>query len=344
MEPRPTSPRSSQGQPAGAGHPSEETRVYSPQSDPATSAAPQRSDYDYSPLDLAPPGQRRRRQLVAALIGVVVVLLLIGAAAFAIVALTGDDDGDEDVALLQAQIATMEAGEIGTPDITEEAGDEVAVAESSGEQAAGEGEASAPTEEADEVVVADPSGEQAGAQPTEPPAQEAVAGGPSQADLEAMLPDPSAVPQGLDVVENTTRTQQEVLAALGNNREAETNLANWGWTANVERTFTASDPAALPPDATTNLTASLHGFATDQAAAEALTFSSDILLGLGYEEVEVGDIGATNRMLAQPQEDGGTTVALYVQQGPVLYRIGGYSPGGDPTTNVINVAQAMLSQ
>lgn len=322
----------------------EETRVYRPESDPATSAAPQRSDYDYSPLDLAPPGQRRRRQLVAALIGGVVVLLLIGAAAFAIVALTGDDDGAEDVALLQAQIATMEAGEVGTPDVTEEVEDQVAVADPSGEEAAGEGDAPASTEETDQAVVADPAGEQDAAPPTETADQQAATGGPSQAELEAMLPDPAAVPMGLDVVENSARTQQEVLAALGNNREAETNLANWGWTANVERSFTAADPASLAPDATTNLTASLHGFATDQAAAEALTFYSDILLGLGYEEVEVGDIGATNRMLVQPQEDGGTTVALYVQQGPVLYRIGGYSPGGDPTTNVINVAQAMLSQ
>ncbi len=76
----------------------------------------------------------------------------------------------------------------------------------------------------------------------------------------------------------------------------------------------------------------------------ALTFYSDIFALSGYEDVEAGDIGATNWMLRLPQEDGGTTVALYVQEGPVLYRIGGYSPGGDPTTNIVNVAQGMISQ
>jgi hypothetical protein len=342
MEPRPPSPRSSQGQqPAGSGRASEETGAYQQQPDAAPGSAPQRSDYDYSPLDLAPPGQRRRRQLVAAIIGGAVVLLLTAASVFAIIALRGDGDDDAtDLAALQTQIATLEVASVGTPDVADAdaSGDEVAEAEPTvqGDDPAGTGE-----DDDVERVVAQP-GEPEAAEPTSAP--EETEGGPSQGELEAMLPAEGTVPQGLDAVENTSRTEEEVVNALGGNREAEMNLDQWGWSGNVERRFTASDPAALSPEATTDITVSLHGFASDQAATDALTFYSDILALSGYEEVEAGDIGTTNRLLRLPQEDGGTTVALYVQEGPVLYRIGGYSPGGDPTTNIVNVAQAMISE
>jgi hypothetical protein len=342
MEPRPQSPRSSQGQqPAGSGRASEETGAYQQQPDPASVSAPQRSDYDYSPLDLAPPGQRRRRQLVAAVIGGAVVLLLAAAAVFAVIALRGDGDDDAtDLAALQTQIATLEAAGMGTPDVVDSdtPGDEAAE-----EEPTEQDNDPAAAEEDDDVerVVAEP-GEPEAAEPTAGPAEAGT--GPSQGELEAMLPSEASVPQGLDAVENSSRTEEEVVNALGGNREAETNLDQWGWSANVERRFTASDPAALLPEATTDITVSLHGFANDQAAADALTFYSDILALSGYEEAEAGDIGTSNRLLRLPQEDGGTTVALYVQEGPVLYRIGGYSPGGDPTTNIVNVAQAMIGE
>ena len=41
-------------------------------------------------------------------------------------------------------------------------------------------------------------------------------------------------------------------------------------------------------------------------------------------------------------EEGQTYVALYVQDGSVMYRIGGYSAAGDPAQDVIDVATAML--
>jgi hypothetical protein len=161
----------------------------------------------------------------------------------------------------------------------------------------------------------------------------------------AMLPPVENLPlTGLDLTSDSALTREDVVAALGGSREVETNLTNWGWTGNAQRSYTASDPALLAPEATTDISISLHGFSSDQAAAEALTFYSDILINNGYQEIEAGDIGAANRMLIQQQAEGGTNVALYVQQGPVLYRIGGFSPAGDPTQNVIAVAQAVLGQ
>jgi hypothetical protein len=340
MEPRPQSTRAAQSQPtsrqpaAGAGRPPEETAHYQ-QPDPTMLVAPPRTDYDYSPLDLAPPGQRRRRQLVAAALGGLLMLVLVAAIVFAFLVLRdpGGDDGDADLAAIATRsieaTQTAIAQQASTPDATEPASDET--------QAAGE------TGQPTATASLDTAGEHAAVEPTRPAAN-AGGAGPTSEELTAMLPGQDIMPVGLDSVSDSTLTLEDVVGALGGSREAETNLTNWGWSGNAQRSFTASDPAALSPDATTDLTVSLHGFSNDQAAAEALTFYSDVLVNSGYQEVEVGDIGATNRMLLMPQEDGGTTVALYIQQGPVLYRIGGYSPGGDPTTNVVNVATAVISQ
>jgi hypothetical protein len=338
MEPRPQSTRAAQSQPTSrhpaAGPPPEAGGAYQ-QPDPTTMVAPPRTDYDYSPLDLAPPGQRRRRQLVAAAVGGLLMLVLVAAIVFAFLVLrdTDGDDGEADIAAAQTIVAaTNAAGQAGTPDATEPPAEET--------QPAGE-TAGQPTATAG----LDAAGEQAALDPTQPPAQTGGAAGPTTEQLTAMLPAAEALPiSGLGVVEDSSLTQPQVVEALGGGRDAETKLTTWGWSGNATRSYTAPDANAMDPTSTTNVTVSLHGFGSDQAAAEALTFYSDVLLNNGYQEAEVGTIGATNRLLVQPQEDGGSVVALYVQQGPVLYRIGGYSPAGDPTTNVVNVAQTVISQ
>jgi hypothetical protein len=336
MEPRPQSTRAPQPQPTSrqpaAARPPEETGHYH-QPDPTMMVAPPRTDYDYSPLDLAPPGQRRRRQLVAAALGGLLMLVLVAAIVFAFLVLRdpGGGDGESDLAAMQTSIAATDAAErASTPAATEPAVDATEVA--------GAGDAGQTTATASLGA----AGEQAAVQPTQ--AAASAGGGPTSEQLMAMLPSQDIMPVGLDQIADSSLTKQDVLAALGGSREAETKLNDWGWSGNAQRSFTAAETAGLAPDATTDITVSLHGFASDQAAAEALTYYSDVLATSGFQEVEVGDIGATNRMLVQPQEDGGTNVALYIQQGPVLYRIGGYSPGGDPTTNVVNVAQAVISQ
>jgi hypothetical protein len=54
-------------------------------------------------------------------------------------------------------------------------------------------------------------------------------------------------------------------------------------------------------------------------------------------------MGENSRILTMTDESGGVIVALYVQQGNVLYRFGGYAPsGGDPTEDVIALATATL--
>lgn len=350
MEPRPQTSRPAQDQSPPRRSPSAggggDTGSV-PQPDPTTIVAPPRADYDYSPLDLAPPGQRRRRQLVAAVLGGLVMLMLLSAAVFAFLLLRDDNDPDDNansIAVAQTEVAASRATV---------SAQETIVAAAAGEEAPENTEpGGVATETSTETsgavsqsTAGDAVGQELGPTPTPPPANDAadLANALSEQQLFALLPAASVMPQGLDSVTEETRTEAEVVDALGGSPDAATRLQNWGWTGNVERVFMASDPAALAPDATTNITVSLHGFSSEQAAAEALTYYSDILVEGGYAEAEAGDIGATNRLLVQPQEGGGTLVALYVQQGSVLYRFGGFSPAGDPTQDVLEVARQVVA-
>ena len=55
------------------------------------------------------------------------------------------------------------------------------------------------------------------------------------------------------------------------------------------------------------------------------------------------ELGDTTRLLTMTDEEGQSNVALYIQDGSVMYRLGGFSPTGDPTAEVIAVATAMLA-
>jgi hypothetical protein len=319
--------------------------------DPATFIAPARTDYDYSPLDLAPPGQRRRRQFVAAAVGGLTVLLLGAIAIFGYLLLRDEpvDDRESDLIAAQTEAAELRATAAAAETIVAQAAaEQTALAQGPGAGAATPPAAADPGAAGTEPATSGGAAETPAAGATQPPAEtpaDAAAGSDAALtpeELAALLPEAADVPDGLDAVTDNERDQAGVVEALGGGRPAEQNLETWGWTGNVERVFSPSDPAALEPGATIALSVSIHGFATPQAAAEALPFFSDILVANGYEEVDAPALGDEARLLQVTNEDGSTNVALYVQAGTVLYRIGGASTGGDPSQDVIDVATAIL--
>ncbi|MGN6033544.1 MAG: hypothetical protein ACTHQE_17965 [Thermomicrobiales bacterium] len=292
--------------------------------------APPRTEYDYSPLDLAPPAQRRKRQLVGGVIAALALIVLGALAVFGYL-LTRDDKPSEAELLAPTQTAIAAFQATSTAEVAQSA----VGTPSASETAAATEPSAAGTQPA------------TGGQPTAAstqPAQQNASSGPSQADLEALLPEASALPvTGLDVVEDSNLTEEQVAAALGGTRPAEQNLETWGWSGNATRSYSAADPASLDPSATTAIVISVHGFKSPESAQEALTFFSDILVNSGYEEIDAPQLGDKVRMLKIPNEDGSTNVALYVTKGNVMYRIGGSAGvGGDPTDVVTQVAQSLL--
>ena len=331
MEPRPQQPRQPSGQrnqPTGQmpGGPSPQpTSHYQPISghepqegypegyDPTAIVAPPRTDYDYSPLDLAPPGQRRRRQLIAGAIGALSIILIGALIVFGWMLLRDDDpesDSVDRVAITNPTPTDNESDAAG-------ASTPVAVTETPADSDA------APTA---------PAATEA---PTSPPAESSNVATDIEG-LTAMLPAP---PAGFEAGQDTVLGQEEVVTALGGSRIAEQNLTNWGWTANIQREYANPAPEE---GASSSLTVSMHGFKDAPSAAESLPFYSDVLLANGYYEIEAPDLGETARMLQLDQEDGGVLIALYVQDGPVLYRFGGYAMGGSPMDDVIAIANQTL--
>jgi hypothetical protein len=186
----------------------------------------------------------------------------------------------------------------------------------------------------------------AGPEPTNASADDAITANPAgkaivtdQDSLTALMPDASVLPTGFSAGTDSNLALGDVIVALGSSRIAKQNLADWGWTGNVQREY---DNPAPEPGATSSLAVSAHGFKDTASAGEALPFYSDVLAANGYYYVEAPAVGDSARMLRQDREDGGVLVVLYVQEGPVLYRIGGYALGGDPSQDVVNVAQQML--
>jgi hypothetical protein len=361
MEPRPQRPRAQSGQHTQAMPPAESTAqqqgAYGQGPEPPAFIAPPRTEYDYSPLDLAPPGQRRRRQLVAAVVGALSVLLL-GAVVFFSYLLLRDEEPpseQDDVLAAQTEVAqrqaTLDAEET---IIAQAAAEQTQQAENLNPQETGEAETPVATEGAteeapatngetpadatEEPATGDDGGETSGTGTSEFAGQPNLTGD----QLETLLPSQDVVPETLTVSGDLTRTEEEVAGALGGNRLAETNLETWGWSGNVERQFSSADPASVDPTATSFITVSIHGFGSAESCAEALVFFSDIVVESGAEEVEAPELGDSARMLTSTADDGTTIVALYVQDGAVLYRFGGASLEGDPSQDVIDVATATL--
>lgn len=331
MEPRPQKPRQPQGgrpgqagegappQPPQQGYtplPGQEPQGYPQGYDPGAFVAPPRTDYDYSPLDLAPPGQRRRRQVIAGAIGALAVVLLGALIVFGWMLLRGEDGGDSGTNI--AAVAT-----------------EPANAENA---AGGASNAATPTPETAPTQAPQQPTQPVSPTPTPPPAGPAV--DTSEAGLTQLLPDPALAPAGFDSGTDSTNDFAAVVAAIGGNRQAEQNLTDWGWTANVSRAFNNTAPSDGSTDA---LLASLHGFKDAPSAAAALTFYADYLASTGASDVDPPALGDGARMLTSTDEAGNVSVSLYVQQGPVLYRFWGVaSAGGDPTQAVIDFATQTL--
>ena len=375
MEPRPQRPRAQSGQQQPTrqqavpqqgppqGHPVE----YPLGADPTEFVAPPHTEYDYSPLDLAPPGQRRRRQLVAAAVGGLSVLLLGAIIFFAYLLLRDDpaDDNDNQLAAQQTQVAN---------DAATVAANQTMIAEAAAEQTAAaggddDGEEAPATEEATEETSAT---EPAGTDEETPTADETPAAGaddgaddgaeaedetPAAPDLSGnasldeaglveLLPAQDQVPTDLTVVADSTRNEEQVVESLGGGRPAEASLDEWGWSGNAERSFENPDPANADPASTTYLSVSVHGFDSPESAGEALPFYAEILVasGSGYSEIDAPDVGDAAQMFSVNDANGGTWITLYVQDGSVMYRIFAVSPGGDPTEDVVAIANELVGE
>lgn len=348
MEPRP--PRSKQaGPPQRSGPAPESGRVGrtgpAGRSGRAPEAGPELDLYGPgapthgSEIPLLPRQQRRRRRLARAAAGALVVLVGLGAlGAYVGDRIFGDDEENGNAAVVPAGTAPtpLPATVPGAaaPTATRVARSESLIATRTPTPVP-------PTEPAatDETVVPE-----AAQPPTNASEEEDAADAAAAPPLQDLLPAEGDVLPGLVLTMDETRSRTEVAGELGTEEAAQL-LTDWGWEGNAYRIFVDQE-GTLPPGSTTFVTVSVHRFGSAEAATEALTYFSDLVVEVqGLRDVPVGSVGDDARAL-QGAPDGLPLVVLYVRQGADMFRIGGSSSSaeGDPTPDVLELARTILGE
>jgi hypothetical protein len=123
--------------------------------------------------------------------------------------------------------------------------------------------------------------------------------------------------------------------------DAAATLAAMGWQEGVYRQFGCDDP---PPGAVGWVNMSVQRYADTPAAAEAVPFFAAARAAVtSLQDAPAPAIGDRAAALSGPAVNG-TEYTLYVSQGPLLFRVTGVAPEGDPRADVEMIASALLTQ
>jgi hypothetical protein len=303
--------------------------------EPPPSAIPPVPPQGYSPGPALIPidGGSRGAKLLGPLLALVVLAAVVIAVVFVVVRVFDDDDGGGDGGnLAAAGTATSQAAAAPT---------QAATVDATGEPT----ETTGAVAGADETGEPDEGGNQQGDETPEPTATEEDAEpeptrGPASA--RSMLPTTNEMPSGFERTEDDKRSKEAVAASFSNAEDATANLNEWEWRENAYRTFEIPD-AGGDPNGMSYVNISIHRFGTEQGAKDALTYFADDVIGTqGLEEFDIERIGEQTRAL-RGAPDGANLVVLYIRVDNYLIRIGGSSPQGDPTAEVVALAEQIAA-
>lgn len=162
----------------------------------------------------------------------------------------------------------------------------------------------------------------------------------SSGDINAYLPDSSAVPDNFSQTDAGERTKDEVAATFGPDpSQASANLDDWGWQAN---SYVVYDATPQPPnDEVNRLGVSVHQFDSADGAAAALPAFVE---SFGAPQIDLpadANLG-DNAVAMQTTNDDGNLVVLYVQKGNYVLKIDAASISGDPMQAAIDLAQKLV--
>lgn len=298
----------------------------------------------YSPGPaLTPIDGGRGARILGPLLALVVLAAVVGAVVFVALRVFGGDDGRDNTLAAANITATSVAAQAaaGTAVATQPPGQTAPTVAGGNSAVAGAEETAqpVPTNAAGATGQTPAAGETpAEVEPTPIPTRQITS-------ARSLLPSTSDLPAGFERTDDAKRTEDEVAGSLSNTsaEDAKALLESWGWQENAYRNFEIPAGSSPDPISTTAISVSVHRFDSKKGASNALTlFSDDIKASQGMEEIEVEKIG--DRMVAlKGTSDGATLVVLYIRTGNYLIRIGGTSPQGDPTQDVVNVAKTIVN-
>lgn len=160
-----------------------------------------------------------------------------------------------------------------------------------------------------------------------------------------VLPTEEQVPEGLFMIQDGSRSLEDVTSGFSDPAAATARFTAWGWQRNLIRAFHTPAGAAPDPNAIDGIYVSVHEFGSPPAAAEALDYSLVVHAEAAttLDEVDAPPLGDDARALYGPLPYG-NEITLYVQQGTLLIRLSASSPEGDPRAEAIALVRTMLEQ
>lgn len=287
----------------------------------------------------AMPGPNRQTQIIAALaIGGLALMIL--AIVIGFIVFGGDDD--------PSGTPTPAAGVVTdvTPTTTTDAAQNLTPTVPAGEGAV------TPTEApATETVTGEAQNSEPTAAPTEAPADttdqgSTADGGIFEASGETLLPSVDELPQSNFVVttsaEDARFNRSEVADSLGDqDGSIDQELRANGFDSNWRREF-AIDPNSASNDQTSVFFVSATIFRSVQGATDSYHLYLDAAAAADYTEIDGESLGDQSTTLQAVGE--GTAMVMYIQQDNVIFRIYAYSLGGDPTADLVALAQTVLAK
>lgn len=283
------------------------------------------------------PGPNRQTQIIAALaIGGLALMIL--AIVIGFIVFGGDDDNPNDTptpvsGAVTDVTPTTDAAQAQTPTVP------------AGETAV------TPTVAVTETATETTEGTEPTAAPTEAPADTGDQGANSSSGVfegtgsdllpsAEELPVPNFVMTTSDADERYNRA--EVAGSLGDtDGSVEQELRDNGFDSNWRREFVV-DPESSNPAETSVFFVSISIFRSAEGAANSLPLYLDSAVAIGYTEVDGDSFGESSASLESSDE--GTAYVIYVLQSNVIFRFYGYSGGGDPTADVVALAQTVLGK
>jgi hypothetical protein len=296
--------------------------------EPAPVGGPPPPPGGYSPGPaLTPIDGSRGAKLLGPLLALAVLAAIVVALVFVFVKVLGGDDDRDNNGNLAAN---------GTPTAQ-------SIAAPSGAATAGATEA--PTEDSGATGETEPTGEPTGAETPEPtatPEPDSSEETRAPASARSMLPTTGDLPEGFQRTEDDKRAKEAVAASFSNSEEALSLLNEWEWRENAYRTFEIPADDGGDPNGMTYINISIHRFGAEQGAKDALTYFADDVMGTqGLEELDIERIGEQTRAL-KGAPSGANLVVLYIRVDNYLIRVGGSSPQGDPTDQVVAMAEQIV--
>ena len=164
--------------------------------------------------------------------------------------------------------------------------------------------------------------------------------------LAALLPDADEMPVPLEVIEEGSRTEEEIAQTFEEPAEAAENLDEWGWRDHAYRNYAAPDGEVTGQNGVSRAEVSLHEFESDASASEALRYYALTRAeALDIEPAIAPLIGDGARVIKGDLPTGeGIETTVYVRLDNLLARISLVSPDGDPSNSALEVAQLVVAK